>query len=239
MGYQANFKRYEIKFLLDPAQTERLLQVMEPYMALDRYGRTTICNIYYDTENYRLARRSVEKPVYKEKLRVRSYGKTEPGSPVFVELKKKYNGIVYKRRVSIPERDAVAWLAGGAYAHKQNQISREIDWFLQYYQTLRPVAYLSYERRAYFSRDGGDFRITLDENILCRRQALSLCEESCGQLVLPRDKVLMEVKTPGSIPLWLTEFLSREKIYKTSFSKYGTAYQTMILPNFKGECIYA
>lgn len=239
MGYQANFKRYEIKFLLDTGQTERLLQVMEPYMALDQYGRTTIRNIYYDTENYRLIRRSVEKPVYKEKLRIRSYCKAKPGSPVFVELKKKYKGIVYKRRLSLPEQDAVAWLAGGAFPGEPSQISREIDCFLQYYRTLRPTVYLSYARRAYFCRGGGDFRITLDENILCRRRGLSLEEDSYGRPLLPQDRVLMEVKTSGGIPLWLTAFLSREKIYKTSFSKYGTAYQRMILPNFKGECLYA
>lgn len=239
MGYQAYFKRYEIKYLLDSGQKQRLLQAMEPYMALDKYGRVTIRNIYYDTDSFQMIRRSIEKPVYKEKLRVRSYRQASPDSPVFVELKKKYKGVVYKRRISLPEQQAMDWLGGGTYPGEPTQISREIDYALQMYSTLAPRVYLSYEREAYFCRQGGDLRITLDENILCRRQNLSLEDESFGSTILPEDCTLLEVKSSGGLPMWLTGFLNREKIYKTSFSKYGTAYTRMILPNFKGECLHA
>lgn len=108
MAYQSVFKRYEIKYMLTAQQKQRILDAMEPYMAPDKYGRTTIRNIYFDTDNYRLIRRSIEKPACKEKLRIRSYRQAEPGSPVFVELKKKYQSVVYKRRLSLPEEAAMA-----------------------------------------------------------------------------------------------------------------------------------
>lgn len=239
MAYQAIFKRYELKYLLDLQQKQRLLEAMEPYMALDKYGRTIIRNVYFDTENYRLIRRSMEKPVYKEKLRLRSYRQAEADSSVFVELKKKYKGVVYKRRVAMPEKQAMDWLSGEGDPGQEGQIIREIDYFRNFYGSLRPMVFLSYEREAFFCRQGGGFRVTLDENILCRRDRLSLEQPPGGTAILPPDKVLLEVKTAGGLPGWMTEFLSRERLYKTSFSKYGTAYTGLILPNFKGECIYA
>ena len=148
MAYQAVFKRYELKYMLTASQKEALLQVMAPYMALDQYGRTTIRNIYFDTENYRLIRRSIEKPVYKEKLRIRSYRKTEKKDKVFVELKKKYNGVVYKRRISMPQQQAMDWICDGTDA-PDTQIGREIEYFRNYYTGLHPAVYLSYEREAY------------------------------------------------------------------------------------------
>lgn len=239
MAYQAVFKRFELKYLLTLPQQERILQAMADHMAPDQYGRTTIRNIYYDTPNYRLIRHSLEKPVYKEKLRLRSYKRLGKDDKVFVELKKKYKGIVYKRRLSMPERSALQWLQGDAFPSEQTQISREIEYVRSYYRDLRPAVFLSYERVAWFSKDGGDLRITFDDHILCRRDDLSLESEAYGTELLPPGMVLMEIKTSGAVPLWLTEVLTRERIYKTSFSKYGTAYLKMILPNFKGECLYA
>lgn len=231
--YQAVFKRYELKFLLTADQKRSILAAMEPHMALDQYGRTTIRNIYYDTDTYRLIRRSIEKPVYKEKLRIRSYARATQNSSVFVELKKKYKSMVYKRRLSLPERAAVDWLRGTKHPGASSQISREIDYFLDFYGPLRPTILLSYEREAYYSRDGGDFRVTFDDHILARQTDISLESEVWGTSLLPDGLVLMEVKCSGGIPLWMTEVLSRERIYKTSFSKYGTAYQTLIFPQLK------
>lgn len=239
MAYQAVFKRFELKYLLTLPQLERIQLTMADHMAPDQYGRTTIRNIYYDTPNYRLIRHSLEKPVYKEKLRLRSYKRLGKDDKVFVELKKKYKGIVYKRRLSMPERGARQWLQGGSFPGEQTQISREIEYVRSYYRDLRPAVFLSYERVAWFSKDGGDLRITFDDHILCRRDDLTLESEAYGTELLPPGTVLMEIKTSGAVPLWLTEVLSRERIYKTSFSKYGTAYLKMILPNFKGECLYA
>ncbi len=238
MAYQANFKRYELKYMLDGKQKEYLLSVIAPYMALDRYGRTTVRNIYYDTQHYQLIRRSIEKPVYKEKLRLRSYCQVASDAPVFVELKKKYKGVVYKRRIAMPEADALAWLQG-ELPGPDSQIGREIDYFCQFYQTLQPRVFLSYDREAYYSLTGSDLRITFDENILCRRDGLSLSLPPDGTSLLQPKKCLMEVKTGGALPLWLTQALTRQHIYKTSFSKYGTAYQNIIYPQLKGDCLYA
>ena len=238
MAYQAIFKRYELKYMLTTEQKQRILEAMEPYMKLDKYGRTTIRNLYFDTDSYRLIRRSIEKPIYKEKLRVRSYCRVDDDQPVFVELKKKYKKVVYKRRISLPECEAMDWLGGGKCG-THSQITEEIDYFMEYYQTLKPTVFLSYEREAYYTKNGDDFRVTFDDNILCRQEELSLTADAWGTPILEDGKVLMEIKTSGGIPLWMTEVLSREKIYKTSFSKYGTAYQNIIFPQLKGGFIYA
>ncbi len=238
MAYQAVFKRYELKYMLTRQQKARILSAMEPYMALDRYGRTTIRNIYFDTDNYRLIRHSIEKPAYKEKLRIRSYKKAEPNSTVFVELKRKYDSVVYKRRMSLSEDEAMDWVTGRMHCKEETQISAEIDYFLHYYETLHPVVFLSYEREAYFCKDGGDFRVTFDDNILCRQEDLSLESDVWGTPILEEGKVLMEIKCSGGIPLWMTHVLSQEHIYKTSFSKYGTAYQTMIFPRATAKTIF-
>lgn len=235
MSYQSVFKRYELKYLLTEDQKKKLLEEMEPYMEPDCYGRTTISSIYFDTEDYRLIRRSIEKPAYKEKLRVRSYGKAEADSTVFVELKKKYDHVVYKRRIPLPEKEAMEWVTGKKHCSADTQISEEVDYFLTYYRNLRPSALLSYEREAFCSKDGSDFRVTFDDTILYREEDLSLEAEVYGEPILPDGMVLMELKCPGAIPLWMAHVLSREKIYRTSFSKYGTAYSKGIFPQIMKE----
>lgn len=238
MGDQMVFKRYEMKYLLTRKQKEKVLEAMEPYMELDVYGRSTIRNIYYDTDNYRLVRKSLEKPVYKEKLRVRSYKAAGPEDMVFVELKKKYDGVVYKRRIHIKEQEAMDYLAGRIHAPQKTQITEEIDYFVQFYETLSPKVFLSYEREAYYTKEPGEFRVTFDENILWRETDLSLEKGVYGAPILKPGQTLMEIKTPGSIPLWMVKVLSGENISKTSFSKYGNAY-IEIFNREKGEFIYA
>lgn len=238
MSYQTIFKRHELKYILTKEQKNIVLKAMEPHMSPDKYGRTTIRNLYFDTDNYRLIRRSIEKPAYKEKLRIRSYCKASPDTPVFVELKKKYKGVVYKRRIPLPEKDAVNWICSGNVCTVQTQITNEIDYFLAYYGNLHPTVFLSYEREAFFAKDCSDFRVTFDENILCRQSNLSLESDVGGNLILEDGLTLMEIKCSGGIPLWMTEILSKEHIYKTSFSKYGTAYQTLIYPNLKELTTY-
>lgn len=238
MDYQAIFKRYELKYILTAEQKRRVLAAMEPCMALDQYGRDTVRNLYFDTDSYRLIRRSIEKPAYKEKLRVRSYRQVGADGTVFVELKKKYRSVVYKRRIALPEGEAMDWLCTPGVRGPDTQIGREIDYFREFYRTLRPVAFLTYEREAYYDKGGGDFRVTFDENILCRQEELSLEKAVWGDALLEEGLALMEVKTSGGIPLWMTEVLSREGIYKTSYSKYGTAYQKLIFPKTKGGRLY-
>lgn len=238
MGTQMVFKRYEIKYLINRSQKEKILKAMEPYMELDRYGRSTIRNIYYDTDNYRLIRKSLEKPIYKEKLRVRSYRSVTAEDEVFVELKKKYKSVVYKRRVNLPNVQAVDYLARKTEAPIHNQITDEMDYFLEYYGTLAPRVFLSYEREAYYTKEPGEFRVTFDENILWRETDLSLEKGIYGEAILQPGLTLMEIKTPGNIPLWMVDVLSKEEIRKTSFSKYGNAYQ-MKYKREKGESQYA
>lgn len=239
MSNQMIFKRYELKYILTAAQKQAVLEAMVPHMQLERYGRDTIRNIYFDTENYRLIRRSMEKPVYKEKLRLRSYRQVAAEGDVYVELKKKYDGVVYKRRLVMPQKQAIDCIAAGAALPADSQISREIDYFVRYYQGLRPKVFLSYEREAYYALDGSDFRVTFDENILYRQEKLSLSEGIYGSSLLAEGLTLMEIKTPGVIPLWMTKCLTEAGIYKISFSKYGAAYTDMMHKSAKGEEKYA
>ncbi len=233
MAYQAVFKRYELKYLLNNDQLQAILQVMAPHMQLDAYGDSVIRNLYYDTEDYRLIRHSLSKPIYKEKLRIRSYHRATEGVPVYVELKKKYKGVVYKRRLQMPEENIKCWMAG-APAPQDSQIAREITYFRDFYPRLSPKVYLSYHRLAYYDKEGSSFRITFDTKIRARQQDLSLdSDHSVGTLLLPEGKTLMELKCAGSMPLWMAKALSENGIYKTSFSKYGTAYTQMIFPRMK------
>lgn len=228
MAYQMTFKRYELKYLLSKQEKEKILQGIAAYMKLDQYGRCTIRNIYFDTDNFRLIRRSLEKPVYKEKLRIRSYQPVGPEDLVFVELKKKYKSVVYKRRLVLSEGEVMNSFNEETALPVQSQIGDEIEYFRKYYQHLHPSVFLSYEREAYYMKDGSDFRVTFDENILYRREDFSLGSMIYGSPLLDKDQTLMEIKTSGGIPLWMSELLTKEHIYKTSFSKYGLAYKNIM-----------
>lgn len=236
---QTVFKRYEIKYILTHTQKEALMTAIDAYMIPDRHGPSTIRNIYYDTDNYRLIRNCIQKPVYKEKLRLRCYRQADSDTPVFVELKKKYDGVVYKRRLAMPEAQAMAWIDTGKPSGVDSQISHEIDYFIHFYKTLRPAVYLSYRREAFYSRTDPNFRVTFDDDIRFRQSELSLTAEPDGTQILPKGLVLMEIKTAGAIPLWMTDLLTKHKLYKTSFSKYGTAYTSVICKQQEGELPHA
>lgn len=227
MAYQATFQRYEMKYLLTAAKKEAVLELIHAHMLPDAYGRTTIRNIYFDTQNYRLVRRSLEQPAYKEKLRLRSYQAAQPWDPVFVELKKKYQSVVYKRRLIVDEAEVMRCFKEDLPLPVHSQIGKEIEYFRAYYATLRPAAFLSYEREAYFAPGTADLRITFDENILYRTRDFSLGSKIWGAPLLQDGQTLMEIKTPGGLPLWLAHGLSSQGVFKTSFSKYGSAYRHM------------
>jgi len=229
MGFQKVFSRYESKYIITKEQYARVLTALSPYLIPDEFGKSTIRNIYFDTDTYYLIRRSLEKPVYKEKLRIRSYRTVGKRDAVFVELKKKFKGVVYKRRVSLCEEDAMGWITQGT-PRGGGQIEKEIDYTIARYHPLTPKVFLSYDRVAYYAKADRTMRITFDEAILARLHDLSLMLPPGGEAVLPPKMVLMEVKCIGAMPLWLTGILTEEKIFKTSFSKYGTAYQRLICP---------
>lgn len=224
MKIQNVFKRYEVKYILTRKQYLALRTRMAPYMKADEFGQSTICNLYYDTPDFLLIRRSLEKPLYKEKLRLRSYGAAGKDTMVFAEIKKKMDGIVYKRRISLKEPEAMDFLSGGADP-LDSQISREIRYLLKRYPGIAPRVFLAYNREAFYGKEDDNFRMTFDDSILWRDYDLTLTKGAFGHALLTNGEVLAEFKTAGAFPLWLVEFLSKNQIRKVSFSKYGRAYQ--------------
>ncbi|MBR2832141.1 MAG: polyphosphate polymerase domain-containing protein [Oscillospiraceae bacterium] len=224
---QSCFRRYEKKYLLTQEQYRAVKRGMAPFMKPDPHPRYTVCSVYYDTGHYDLIRASLEKPVYKEKLRLRSYGVPDGRDPVFVEVKKKYDGVVYKRRVTMAAQDAVRYLEG-ARNGDGSQIGRELDWFLRFYRP-EPKVFIAYDREAYASADGGELRLTFDSALRVRAVDLDLRSGDHGVPLMDKDLVLMEIKIPGTAPLWLAQLLSEEHIFPDSFSKYGTYYKRFVL----------
>lgn len=224
--YQAVFKRKEVKYLLTEAQLAALRPVMETHMEPDAFAHSSISNLYYDTPDFRMLRRSQEKPVYKEKLRLRSYGVPDEETQVFPEIKKKAEGIVYKRRVSMPYGDAIRYLSRRRPG-EDGQIFQELDWMLISYGSLAPRIFLSYERDSWKGREEPSLRLTLDREILWRTEALDLRRGAWGEPLLEPNQVLMEVKISNAAPLWLAEALSENGIFPISFSKCGRAFETL------------
>lgn len=217
------FKRYEKKYFLTEKQYIAFKKMIAARVKPDKYGRYTLCNIYYDTDDYRLIRASLEKPVYKEKLRVRSYGTPGINDKVFTELKKKYEGVVYKRRIVTTEHEAKAFLSGRENKGRDDQISREIDYFRRFYGCTEKV-FIAYDREAFQGAEDPDLRITFDTNLRYRLDRLSLSAGDDGKPITGDGRILMEIKIPGVCPLWLCEALSSIKIAPVSFSKYGYCY---------------
>lgn len=216
-------KRYELKYLPDRGQTAFLINCLRGHMEPDRYGMTSIASLYYDTPDFRLVRASLEKPEFKEKIRLRSYGIATEESPVFLELKRKASGIVYKRRVRATLSEVRRFFAGENGLFEDRQIRRELEWFRDSYEPLRPACLIIYDRVAYFE-PGGDLRLTIDFNPRYRTDAMNLTSSMDGIPLLPEGDTILEIKVQGAMPLWLTEILDAGQIYKTSFSKYGEAY---------------
>lgn len=239
MAYQSIFKRYEMKYLITKDEKRDLLKNLEEYMKIDDYGRTKINSLYFDTPDYRLIRRSIEKPTYKEKIRLRSYGETKHDSPVYLELKKKMDKVVYKRRIGTTEKQAMKFLCKNIDCLEDTQIKKEISYVKDCYEGLQPMFYISYEREAYYAVEDCDFRVTFDENVLWRTEEVDLCKGSWGNVVIPQNMVLMEVKTAKGLPLWFSRFLSSRKMYKQSFSKCGMAYKMMMTEEQNGGRKYA
>lgn len=238
MKNQMIFQRYEFKYLIDTHQLQVILAAMETYMVPDEYSHSSIRNLYLDTPDYLLIRRSLEKPVYKEKLRLRSYGRAGREAPVFVELKKKYRSVVYKRRISMPQSRAMDCV-GGIRPWPETQIGSELAYTMDFYNELRPAVFLSYERDSFHGEEDKDFRITFDRDIRYRQEELTLDSEPWGVPILPRGQVLMELKVSDGLPLWMAHLLSEQRIFKTSYSKYGTAYQDILLTGQRGARKYA
>ncbi len=219
----AVFERQEKKYLLGEIQVSQLLSAAGSRLRMDQYGLHSIYNIYYDTEAFDLIRTSIDKPPYKEKLRLRSYGVPKPADTVFVELKKKASGTVYKRRVPLTLCEAERYLNHGIRPAEQSQILREIGYFLSFYHPF-PRLWLGYDRVAYEGTADDGLRLTIDRRIRSRWDGLSLAAGDGGELLLPEGQCLMELKAPGALPLWLAHLLCALSLYPASFSKYGAVY---------------
>ena len=238
-NYREVFKRTEQKYLLDEKTYRRLRQLLEGRAQVDRYGKSTICNIYYDTPDHKLVRRSLEKPLYKEKVRIRSYGTPNKDSTVFVELKKKFEGIVYKRRVDMTLEQSNDFARGGSLPMKNPQIEKELAYCFSLYDGLAPAMFLSYDRVALYGTEDPEVRITFDSNIIYREKALDLSKGVWGKKLLENGERIMEIKIAGPMPMWLVRILDELKVYPTSFSKYGSAYQREVNKrNMNKEEIY-
>ena len=221
-------KRYELKYLLTGEQTDYLRERLKGHMEVDQYGKTSIASLYYDTPTYQLIRTSVEKPLFKEKIRLRSYGLATEDSPVFLEMKRKADGIVYKRRVQTTVPEVGRFFKGSGRTKGSAQIAGELEAFRNHYRSLRPACLIIYDRTAYFEPDG-DLRLTIDENPRYRMNDLTLTKSMNGIPLLAPGQTILEIKVQAAIPLWLTAILSECGARKGSFSKYGEAYRREIM----------
>ena len=223
-GFKDVFERIEVKYLIDDRQYNALMKRLENMAAIDSYGQTSILNIYFDTPDFKLIERSLEKPKYKEKLRLRTYGVANADTNAFIEIKKKYEGVVYKRRISMPYAEAIDYLVNGKEVKEKSQISREIDYLLHYYKGIKPAIAISYDRIAMAGIYDPDLRITFDTNIRWRTNKLSLSEGNVGKDILLPGQHLMELKIAGAMSIELARILDELNIRQTSFSKYGRGY---------------
>jgi SPX domain protein involved in polyphosphate accumulation len=223
-GFKDVFERNETKFLLNEMQYRELRKRLETIAEVDSYGETSILNIYFDTPEFELIERSLEKPVYKEKLRLRTYGTPGDDTSAFIEIKKKYKGVVYKRRISMPYSEALNYLTRGKRPKETGQITREIDYFLHYYKGIRPAMAISYDRIAMAGISDPELRITFDTNIRWRTDHLSLKNGNRGKDILLPGQHLMELKIAGAMSLEMAGILDELNIRQCSFSKYGRGY---------------
>ena len=230
-SFQDNFKRTEIKYLLNEAQYEAFMDRISKIARIDAYGKTQILNIYFDTPDFQLIRTSLEKPVYKEKLRLRTYGTPGDETNAFVEIKKKFKGVVYKRRISLPYAEAVEYLANGDCVHRSQcspQIVGEIDAFVEQYEDLEPKMMISYNRIALEGIEDPALRITFDTDICWRTNHLDLRNGGQGRPLLKEGEHLMEIKITGAMDMEIARILSELSIFPASFSKYGKGYMNMV-----------
>ena len=237
------FERKEQKYVIDNTTYTQLMSLIEHRLAPDRFGQSTVTSIYYDTPHYDLISRSLEKPIYKEKLRLRTYGAFDPEGPVFAELKKKFKGIVYKRRVQMSPQGAYALMDGVSFARASqmwpldpcratmhhsafvdSQIGHEIEACVQRHQNLAPSCAIIVERLAWIAAEDESLRITFDLNPRYRTGNLTFAAGSEGRLILPEDQRIMEIKCSNAYPHWLVSALNTVHAYPQPISKYGTAF---------------
>ena len=231
---QSIFKRYEKKYIITREQYAALEDALLRHMKPDSFGEYLVQNLYFDTDGWDVVRASIEKPLYKEKMRLRCYGEMSQESELFLEIKKKYKGMVYKRRIAIPAKILPAGSVLSVVSANASQIAREFDFYIKT-NTVSEKVYISYHRAAFVGIADRDLRVTFDTDIRFRLDGLDYSHPGDGHFILPRDKMLMEVKTPGGMPLWVARTLCENKIFPTTFSKFGVCYTNHIFKKFEEE----
>lgn len=228
---QAVLKRYEKKYMVSPAQYNELISRMITRIEADQYGKHMVCDVYFDTPDYLMIRNSLSKPVYQENLRLRSYGRCTEEKTVFLELKKKYDGAVYKCRVPMKLREARKYLYCGIepdVAGVEGRAWREVEQAVEFYNPC-PAVYLAYERIAFSGKEDPGLRITFDMNMRARFFGMDLGKRTYGVPLAERGQIMMEIKMAGAMPMWLVRLLSELKICHVSLSKYGMYYQKYLM----------
>lgn len=293
-AYSSVFKRVEKKYRIGAAERAAVEAAAGGPMAVDAYGRTRITSLYLDTPERSMIARSVEKPLYKEKLRLRAYGDAagvalmgafgagpivrEPGGlplsdgevetrvaaglqvpgaaaalPVFFGIKKKFKGIVYKRRLALTLPAALAFVSGLPYEQAcarwplsdaalaaaalspvTRQIARELEVAMDRWLPLVPSMGIACDRVAWayrpemFQEWEGDELFDSELRITfddCLEYLDCHRFRSPWRPIIESSESVMEIKSAGPYPPWLVEVLSAERIYPASFTKYGNAYQ--------------
>lgn len=226
------FKRIEKKYILNTEQYNRLKERLSGFFHADEHGSTRIYNIYFDNDSNELINTSIQKPVYKEKLRLRSYKEADDDTKVFLEIKKKFKGVVYKRRICVRYKDIKTYLQTSSLSDIENPHTlQEISYMISHY-SIYPKVYISYLRDAFFSNDDPNLRVTFDHDIKSRYENLCLSESDIDLPLKDDDFYIMEIKSANSVPLFLSNILAQEKIYPHSFSKYGNIHKQHITGGF-------
>ena len=230
------FSRIEKKYLITPEDKKALIKTIKQYLEKDLYFRSKVFNLYFDTDNYDLITQSIDWVDFKEKVRARSYGGYDR---VFLEIKTKVKGkedsLGYKRRIMITRDDFAELVAGqttltklAARSVEQStdfQIAREVEYLITHFN-LRPKILVMYNRESYKGADG--LRITFDEKLSYRDHNLKFAKHKNDKMYFKDDhNIIMEIKTPEALPLWLVKKLSELKLYPRRFSKIGNIYQSL------------
>ena len=219
------FRRVEQKYLITSEQYNALMEALGDKLVKDEYFYNDIYNLYLDAPDHRLIIQSIEKPMYKEKFRVRSYGLAEnEDSKVYLEIKKKFGGTSHKRRISMTLGEFYKYMEKGNRPKNANPITlAELDYDFEKYN-LQPSILINYERYSYYFRGNKDLRVTFDHNVKYRVKKPDLTNGDDMHHIIDKDMYIMEIKSLDSLPIKLSQLLAKLKIYPRGFSKPKNAY---------------
>ncbi|MDR3276586.1 MAG: polyphosphate polymerase domain-containing protein [Treponema sp.] len=232
------FRRYEKKYQLNAFQYYELSESLKGLAETDEYGFSDIYSLYFDTEDYRIMRRCIDAKGYKEKLRLRAYGLPGPEGWVYLELKKKLQGLTYKRRLPLRYGELAAYLDERCAQQQYGQIDNEIDWFIRTHRP-GPRFQVAYKRLALRGIEDPEFRVTFDSHIRCCPSGLDFAGSNTVPMI-GAGEYIMEIKCIAAIPGCLSRQLSALRIFPVSFSKSVRAYGLLCgKPPVFDECLYA